>query len=168
MRFAYLGSGSKGNAALVRSSSTTLMLDCGFSVRETLNRFDRIGEEAASLSAIVVTHEHSDHIAGVGAVARKLGIPVWLTAGTARAAANRLGQLPFTQIFDPHTPFVIGDIEVHPYPVPHDAAEPAQFVFSDGNTRLGVLTDVGSTTSHIESMLGDSARYPGKSAFDKL
>lgn len=155
MRFAYLGSGSKGNAALVQSGATTLMLDCGFSVRETLNRFDRIGVDVETLSAIVVTHEHSDHIAGVGAVARKLGVPVWLTAGTARAAADRLGQLPASQLFDPHTPFVIGDIEVQPYPVPHDAAEPAQFVFTDGSARLGVLTDVGSSTSHIESMLGD-------------
>lgn len=154
MRFAYLGSGSKGNAALVQSGVTTIMLDCGFSARETFDRLRRADVDAGQISAIVVTHEHSDHISGVGAVARKLGIPVWLTAGTARAANARLGRLPERQVFDPHTAFAIGDIEVQPYPVPHDAAEPAQFVFAANEVRLGVLTDVGSTTSHIETMLG--------------
>lgn len=155
MRFAYLGSGSKGNGALVQVGGTTLLLDCGFSSRETLSRLARIGVAVEELHAIVVTHEHGDHISGVGAVARKLDIPVWLTAGTERAAASRLGTLPRKNYFDPHTAFVIGDIEVQPFPVPHDALEPAQFVFSDGASRLGILTDVGSTTSHIEQVLSE-------------
>lgn len=155
MRFAYLGSGSKGNAALVHAGNTLLMLDCGFTVKETLARLQRSGVNPEQLTAIVVTHEHSDHISGVGAVARKLNIPVWMTAGTARAAGKRLGQIPHNNFFDPHTAFSIGDIEIEPFPVPHDAYEPAQFVFQSGNRRLGVLTDVGSSTSHIEQMLGN-------------
>jgi phosphoribosyl 1,2-cyclic phosphodiesterase len=154
MRFAYLGSGSKGNAALVQAGATTLMLDCGFSARETFSRLQRAGIDADALTAIVVTHEHSDHIAGVGAVARSLNVPVWITAGTARVAENRLGRLPQCNYFDPHNAFAIGDIELQPFPVPHDATEPAQFVFGDGNVRLGILTDVGTTTSHIEAILG--------------
>lgn len=154
MRFAYLGSGSKGNAALVEAGDTLLMLDCGFTLKDTMLRLARADVDPQRLSAIVVTHEHSDHVSGVGAVARKLNIPVWLTAGTARAAASRLGSLPEPKYFDPHTAFTVDGIEVRPFPVPHDAVEPAQFVFNDGSTRLGVLTDTGSTTSHIEDMLG--------------
>lgn len=153
MRFAYLGSGSKGNGALIEAGATRLLLDCGFSARETLTRLERAGVAADGLDGILVTHEHNDHIAGVGAVARKLGLPVWLTAGTARAAAGRLGDLPETRLFDPHSAFPIGDIQVEPFPVPHDAAEPTQFVFGDGRVRLGILTDVGSTTAHILGML---------------
>lgn len=155
MRFAYLGSGSKGNAALVNAGDTLLMLDCGFTVKETLLRLERSGVNPQQLTAIVVTHEHSDHISGVGAVARNLNVPVWMTVGTARAAEKRLGDLPQQNFFDPHTAFSIGDIEVKPFPVPHDAFEPAQFVFQSGGKRLGILTDVGSSTSHIEQMLSN-------------
>ena len=153
MRFAYLGSGSKGNAALIHAGDTLLMLDCGFTVKETLSRLERAGVDPEQLSAIVVTHEHSDHISGVGPVARKLGVPVWMTAGTSRAAAKRLGDLPEQNYFDPHSEFSIGDIEIEPFPVPHDAMEPAQFVFNFSGRRLGILTDVGSSTSHIERVL---------------
>lgn len=154
MRFAYLGSGSKGNGALIQAGSSCVLLDCGFSVRETLERLHRTGIEYGQLKAIVVTHEHSDHISGVGAVARKLNLPVWLTAGTARAADARLGTLPAMNIFDPHSPFTIDDLLIEPFPVPHDAIEPTQFVFGDGEVRLGILTDTGSSTSHIERILG--------------
>jgi len=153
MRFAYLGSGSKGNAALIHAGDSLLMLDCGFTVKETLTRLERIDVNPQQLTAIVVTHEHSDHISGVGAVARRLDIPVWMTAGTARAAGKRLGEIPRQNFFDPHTAFSIGEIEIEPFPVPHDAHEPAQFVFRSGKIRLGILTDVGSSTSHIEQML---------------
>ena len=155
MRFAYLGSGSKGNAALVNAGDTLLMLDCGFTVKEALSRLQRSEVDPHRLTAIIVTHEHSDHISGVGALARKLNVPVWMTAGTARAAARRLGKVPDLNFFDPHTSFSIGDIEIEPFPVPHDAYEPAQFVFQAGGRRLGILTDVGSSTSHIEQMLSD-------------
>jgi phosphoribosyl 1,2-cyclic phosphodiesterase len=155
MRFAYLGSGSKGNAALIHAGNTLLMLDCGFTVKDTLYRLARSNVNPGDVTAIVVTHEHSDHVSGVGVVARKLGIPVWMTAGTARGAAKRLGELPTQNLFDPHSAFSIGDIEIEPFPVPHDAMEPAQFVFSSGDRRLGILTDVGSTTSHIEKILSN-------------
>jgi phosphoribosyl 1,2-cyclic phosphodiesterase len=153
MQFAYLGSGSKGNAALIEAEQTCLMLDCGFSVRETLSRLSRLGRNGEELDGILVTHEHSDHISGVGVLARRLNIPVWATAGTWRAVEDRIGQVPQREIISHHSPFVIGNIEVNPFPVPHDAEEPVQYVFHDGNVRLGILTDVGQSTPDIEEML---------------
>lgn len=153
LRFAILGSGSEGNATLVRCGASTVLLDCGFSMREAVRRMLRAGVDPEDLAGIVVTHEHSDHIGGVGALARRYSLPVWLTAGTRAAANGQLGELPETRQFDPHTPFAIGDLAVEPYPVPHDAREPAQFVFSDGDGRLGYLTDVGESTAHIERAL---------------
>lgn len=152
MRFASLGSGSEGNALIVEAGATRVMLDCGFSTSETIRRLERLGLEPTALDAILVTHEHDDHVGGVARFARKFGIPVYLSHGTAAALSER-SAIAGTVIIDSHTPFAIGDIEVLPYPVPHDAREPTQFVFSDGAARLGVLTDAGSSTSHIEAML---------------
>lgn len=153
MQFAYLGSGSRGNAAIIEAGQTTLMLDCGFTVKETLARLIRLERDGSEINGILVTHEHSDHVAGVGALARRLGIPVWATSGTFLASEKRMGQVPAMNIIDPGQAFSIGDIEVSPFTVPHDAREPVQFVFSDGNVRLGILTDVGQSTPHIETML---------------
>jgi phosphoribosyl 1,2-cyclic phosphodiesterase len=153
MRFASLGSGSEGNALIVQHLGTTLMMDCGFGIADTEMRLQRLGIRASDVSAIVVTHEHSDHIGGVSRFAKKHGIDVWLTHGTARhIAPQRLLSESF-HFIDPHTAFAVGDMQVQPYLVPHDAAEPVQFVFSDGATRLGVLTDAGCSTSHIEECL---------------
>ncbi len=152
MRFAVLGSGSEGNALVVQVGQTRVLLDCGFSLSETVSRLARLGLLAEQLDGIVVTHEHSDHISGVARLARKFDLPVWLTHGTLRAQNAAFGELSVTEI-NPHAAFAIGDVEVQPYPVPHDAAEPVQYVFSDGACRLGVLTDTGSATPHIEATL---------------
>jgi phosphoribosyl 1,2-cyclic phosphodiesterase len=132
---------------------TALMLDCGFSLRETERRLTRLGTGAARLTAILLTHEHSDHLNGVGPLARKHGLTVWMTPGTWRRAEPMVGALPKLQLFNIHETFEIDDIQVTPIPVPHDAMEPSQFVFSDGCRRLGVLTDTGSGTSHIHARL---------------
>ncbi len=153
MRFASLGSGSVGNALVVQLGKTCVMMDCGFSLVETSLRLARLGLSADHLSGIVVTHEHGDHIAGVARLARKHSIPVWLTHGTRQAHAKALAGLPDVTEIDPHHSFAIGELQVQPYLVPHDAAEPVQYVFSDGAKRLGVLTDTGCTTPHIEAML---------------
>ncbi len=153
MRFALFGSGSKGNATLVEQGRTRLLVDCGFSVRELELRMARMGVAGESLTAILLTHEHGDHLGGAGALARKYKLPIWLTAGTARAAEKRLGELPERHILNCHARFAIGDLEVAPFPVPHDAREPCQFVFSDGDHRLGLLTDTGLTTTHIQRQL---------------
>lgn len=150
MRFALLGSGSEGNALVVQSGVTALLLDCGFSLNETLRRLQRLQLEAASLCGILVTHEHSDHIGGVARLARRFDLPVWLTHGTLRFQQQAFAGLVVHEI-NPHQRFIIGDLEIQPCPVPHDAAEPVQYVFSDGARRLGVLTDSGHITPHIET-----------------
>lgn len=153
MKFASLGSGSEGNALLVSVGQTNVLLDCGFSLQETIRRLAGLGIMAEQLSGIVVTHEHGDHIGGVAKLARKFDLPVWLTHGTLHNQPKAFANIKQCHEIDPHSAFAIGDIEVTPFPVPHDAAEPVQFVFSDGARRLGVLTDTGSSTPHIEQNL---------------
>ncbi len=153
MRFAILGSGSEGNALVVQAGGTHVLLDCGFGVTEAVARLARLGLAPAQIGGIVVTHEHGDHISGVARLARQYSIPVWLTHGTRRAHSRALGTLPGITEISPNVPFAVGEVEVQPYTVPHDAAEPVQYLFSDGAAKLGVLTDVGCATPHIESML---------------
>lgn len=156
-RFASLGSGSEGNALVVQRGRTCVLMDCGFNLTESVARLARLGMEAEALSGIVVTHEHGDHIAGVARLARKYAIPVWLTHGTLRAQHKILGLLPNVTEINPHSSFAIGDLTIQPYLVPHDAAEPVQYVFGEGSKRLGVLTDTGSSTPHIEQVLSGCA-----------
>ncbi|MDH4234738.1 MAG: MBL fold metallo-hydrolase [Gallionella sp.] len=153
MRFASLGSGSEGNALLVASRQTQVLMDCGFGLQETVLRLERLGVSPGLLSGIVVTHEHGDHISGVARLARKYNLPVWLTHGTLHSQIKAFAGMAHLHEIDPSRAFSIGDIEISPYPVPHDAAEPVQFVFSDGVRRLGVLTDAGCSTAHIEQTL---------------
>jgi len=153
MRFASLGSGSEGNALLVAVGQTQLLMDCGFGLQDTVARLARLGVTPDQLSGIVVTHEHGDHISGVARLARKYDLPVWLTHGTLRNQPRAFNDITALHEIDPHQAFTVGDIEIQPYPVPHDAAEPVQFVFSDGVRRLGVLTDVGCSTRYIEANL---------------
>jgi len=152
MRFASLGSGSGGNGWLIEAGESAVLLDCGFSYSETLERLQRLGYRPEAIDAIVVTHEHDDHIGGVARFAARSAIPVYLTAGTLAAVRSRFEEID-CRCFDPHAPFRIGALRVDPFPVPHDAREPAQMVFDDGRHRLGVLTDVGIPTPHIRSML---------------
>ena len=129
------------------------MLDCGFSVKETVCRLQRLGKTGDDLSAILVTHEHGDHIRGVGALARQFSLPVWMTMGTYRAVEANIGTLPKLNIIDLDSDIDLGDLHVHPYAVPHDAREPVQFVLGNGDRRLGILTDSGTITPHIENAL---------------
>lgn len=152
IRFALLGSGSEGNALVVQVGSTSLLMDCGFSVSETITRLARLDLQAEQFDAILVTHEHSDHIAGVARLARKFDLPVWMTHGTLRFQQTAFADVTVTEL-NPHSSFSIGDIHVQPFLVPHDAGEPVQYVFGDGALRLGVLTDTGHGTPHIEAEL---------------
>ena len=153
MRFASLGSGSQGNCLIVDAGETKLLLDCGFSVRATLARLARLGIAPEEIAAVLVTHEHSDHIAGVFKFASRYEIPVYLTHGTRDAVSAAKSQLRDCRVIDSHAAFAIGALEVRPFPVPHDAREPVQYVFSDGAHCLGVLTDSGSITQYVVDML---------------
>lgn len=153
MRFASLGSGSRGNALVVEAGATRVLVDCGFSVRQCEMRLARLAVDPATLAGIVVTHEHSDHTAGVFKLAEKYRLPVWLTHGTLSAVDALRRPANTVRQIESSCSFAIGDLELFPFPVPHDAREPVQFVFSDGSRRLGVLTDVGCSTPHIAAML---------------
>ncbi|MGM0701114.1 MAG: MBL fold metallo-hydrolase [Pseudomonadota bacterium] len=147
LHFASLGSGSKGNATLVSDGETCLLVDCGFGLRETERRLARLGVHPRQLDAVLVTHEHGDHLRGVGPLARRHGVPVYLTPGT--WLAGRLGDVPSQHWITPQAPFAVRGIRVQPVTVPHDAREPVQFRFTAGARSLGVLTDLGHGTEHV-------------------
>lgn len=129
------------------------MLDCGFPIRETERRLQRLGMSPPDLAGIVVTHEHQDHVGGVFKLARRHRIPVWLSYGTYQAVQKHCDDVVFHFCRDGER-LVIGDLELMPYTVPHDAREPVQYVASNGSARLGVLTDAGQSTSHLVEVLG--------------
>jgi phosphoribosyl 1,2-cyclic phosphodiesterase len=157
LRFASLGSGSEGNALLVSAGSgntrSTVMLDCGFGLRECERRLERLGVAPGELSGIIVTHEHQDHVGGVFRFARRHRVPVWLSHGTWQAVQRDTSNVDVRHCRDGDV-LAIGDLEIRPYTVPHDAREPIQYVIGDGRVSLGVLTDAGQATPHLVQMLG--------------
>jgi phosphoribosyl 1,2-cyclic phosphodiesterase len=157
LKFASLGSGSEGNALLISAASgalrTTIMLDCGFAIRETERRLARLGMAPSDLAGIIVTHEHKDHVGGVFKFARRHRLPVWLSYGTYQAVRADCHDVKVHFCRDGER-LAIGDLEIAPYTVPHDAREPVQYCISDGQQKLGILTDAGQATPHLVQALG--------------
>lgn len=157
MRMASLGSGSEGNALLISARSgiteTRVMLDCGFALKESASRLNRLQINPEQLSGIIVTHEHQDHVGGVFRLARRYGIPVWMTHGTFEAVRKDADGVQVNICRDGE-PFAIGDVQIHPYTVPHDAREPVQYTATDGHCKIGVLTDAGHATPYLIGALG--------------
>jgi len=145
-----LASGSRGNCALVASSSTRILVDAGLSGRETFKRLKALSERTDNISAILITHEHSDHVAGLERLATKLNVPVFLTEAThhtwKRAVRDEQGQapqLPKSEHFSAGRSFRVGDIDVLPFTIPHDAIDPVGFTFRAEGIKIGVATDLG-------------------------
>ena len=152
MRIATLGSGSRGNATLVEGGGVRVLVDCGLPVREVERRLALIGVAPQTLEAVLLTHEHGDHVRGVGALARKYGLAVWSSAGTWRGA--RCGEVPKLELFTPHqSAFALGGLSIQPYPVPHDAREPCQFALRSAGRCFVMLTDTGCVTPHVLEVL---------------
>lgn len=157
LQVASLGSGSGGNSTLIRSATTTLLLDCGFTLKETVARLATLGLTLDDLDAILVSHEHSDHVRGLGPIARKCSASVWITHGSYDAWRDK--KINRVHFCTAHQPFTVGDISIDPFPTPHDAAESCQYVFSlpgagDADTiNFVALTDLGVCTPHIMDKL---------------
>jgi|SaaInlV_100m_DNA_5_1039725.scaffolds.fasta_scaffold01396_11 phosphoribosyl 1,2-cyclic phosphodiesterase len=145
MRLASLGSGSSGNATLLDTGEGLILIDCGLSARETERRMQYLDLSLADIQAILVTHEHADHIGGVSAVASKSGAQVFATQGTARKLRCDYQAIRAEQDF-----LIPGmSVNIMPVAVPHDAREPVQFTFKLAEIKVGVLTDLGSVTPHV-------------------
>ncbi|MDZ7670089.1 MAG: MBL fold metallo-hydrolase [Gammaproteobacteria bacterium] len=144
-RFASLGSGSRGNGTLVEIGGELILVDCGFTLKQTERRMARLGARPGDLSAILVTHEHSDHIGGVAALAHRYALPVFASFGTMKAVRWGLRG----EVIDAHQPFQIGAVTVNPVIVPHDAREPTQFCFQHDDIKLGVVSDLGHVTPFV-------------------
>lgn len=138
-----LGSGSKGNCTYVGTPHLGLLIDGGFSVRETLKRLTNARVDPARIEAILVTHEHSDHVGGVGPLARKLKVPVFMTKGTRAGSAHIIGEVPDVVPVQPGESFMMGELQVEPIPLPHDAREPVGYAFEWGGRRWALFTDLG-------------------------
>jgi phosphoribosyl 1,2-cyclic phosphodiesterase len=155
LRFASLASGSGGNCLVAQAADTVVLVDCGLNLKDTERRLARAGLQPGDVDAILVTHEHGDHAGCVFDFAAAHGVAVHLTFGTLRAlkSEGRLHDGIRTETVRGQEAFAVGALEVMPFTVPHDAAEPVQYVVSDGAARLGVLTDIGISTRHVERML---------------
>jgi len=155
-----LASGSRGNCALVASTRTRILVDAGISCKETFKRMKSLGEDPHTLAAILITHEHNDHIYGLATLARKLGVPVFMSAAThaAWARAMRLQngarpQLEKLERFESGHRFQVGDIEVKPFTIPHDAVDPVGFTFRAEGLKVGLATDLGYLPVNVRDHL---------------
>ena len=145
-----LASGSRGNATLVESSSARILVDAGISCRETFKRLKSVGRDPREISAVLITHEHSDHISGLATLAKKLKVPIFMTGAThlawARTVKDSSGEPPQVaklEVFSPGRSFQVADITVMPFTIPHDAADPVGFTFRAEGTKVAVVTDLG-------------------------
>ncbi len=148
-----LGSGSKGNATLVRFSTTLLLVDNGYSCKELEARLFARGIKPEEITAVLVTHEHGDHFNGVPALSNKYKIPVWMSPGTSlHPKASKLKNL---NLFNNHQPFKLGEINILPVTVPHDSREASQFTFEANQQKVGILTDIGHVTPYVVEQYRD-------------
>ncbi len=136
-----LFSGSSGNAVLLDNGQDALLIDSGVSGKRLAASFSM--DERSRLRAILVTHEHMDHVSGLGVAARKFSVPVYATEGTLSHLPNSVGILPQAVAISPDEPFSVGSITVTPFSIPHDAASPVGYRFSDGESEAAIATDLG-------------------------
>ena len=157
MRLRVFGSGSKGNALAVRSGGTLLLLDCGFSCRELEKRMTACGVRPADVTAILFTHDHTDHCKGIATFhKRHPQVPLYANGNTADAIATLTGVEDGWRIFETGEPFAIGDVSVSAFSIPHDAADTVGYLFSDETASLFVGTDMGVPTLPVKYALAQA------------
>lgn len=153
-----LRSGSRGNAALVSGGNTKLLVDCGVSGKSVTSALADVDVYPEDISAIAVTHEHADHIAGIGVMMRRYHIPVWANAATWAAMESQVGKIDksLVNIFDNNSSFEIGEIGVNPFSIPHDAADPVGYSFEFDGEKVAVATDIGELKKDLFEALRGS------------
>jgi phosphoribosyl 1,2-cyclic phosphodiesterase len=152
VRVCLLASGSKGNSVFVEAGASKLLIDAGLSARELMLRLEAIGAEGRELDAILISHEHSDHIRGAGALARKLKIPLLLSHQTFQASSAFIGKTEIIE-FESGCPFSFKDIQVDPFSITHDACDPVGFMIECGDGKIGIATDLGIATGLVKEKL---------------
>ena len=160
LRFSPLFSGSSGNATYVGCDDANLLVDAGLSGSRVTQELSRIGIDPACLDAILVTHEHADHIKGIGILSRKYDLPVYATEGTWRAMMDKIGsvQEKNIRVFEPEQDFFIGSIDITPFSTPHDAAQPVGYTFEVSGAKLAIATDLGCVRDGwLKHLLGSDA-----------
>lgn len=161
MRFCSIASGSSGNCIYIGHASTHLLVDAGISGKRIEEGLQQVGVAPENLSAILITHEHSDHIQGIGVLARKYNIPLYGTAETfcamqkGKTSVGKIKEELLCQVF-PETEFVIGDIKVTPFSISHDAANPVAYIFEADSQKIGMATDLGIYTETTVNYLKNS------------
>lgn len=150
VRMTVLASGSRGNCTVISSGDAIILVDAGLSCRETIRRMKTAGENPHQIKAIVISHEHADHVAGLEVLARKLKVPVYMSEATyqswrrsTRDAKGKPVNLERREHFRVGHSFIIGNITVMPFTIPHDAADPCGFTFKAGGVKVGIATDLG-------------------------
>jgi phosphoribosyl 1,2-cyclic phosphodiesterase len=151
--FCVLASGSRGNSIYISDGPTSILLDAGLSGIEIERRLKTAGLSPDKLNAILVSHEHSDHIKGVGVLSRRYNLPVYITRETARYSDPVVGKLSESFSFECGSVFKINTLSVRPFSLSHDAADPAGFTFSSGGLKIGIATDLGIVTSMVKTRL---------------
>jgi phosphoribosyl 1,2-cyclic phosphodiesterase len=152
MKFSVISSGSKANSVYLESGSSALLIDCGLSAKEALSRLDKIGADPSKIKAILVTHEHSDHIKGLSVLSRKLEVPIYANRATARFLKNVYG----IENFVTGDSFVVDNFEIQPFSVVHDAVDPVGFAIVSGDFKYAQATDLGRSTTLVKSAIKDA------------
>ena len=152
VRVCVLGSGSRGNSTLVVTEKTRLLVDAGFSKKETYARLAAVGERPEGCDALIISHEHSDHINGLKALALDLKVPIFISAQT-RAAIQWDARVTSVETITAGEKFTVGDIEVTPFSIPHDAADPVAFTLESQGIKIGVCTDLGYVPEVVKQHL---------------
>jgi phosphoribosyl 1,2-cyclic phosphodiesterase len=153
MRVCLLASGSGGNSIYIQNGSSSVLIDAGLTGKRIEERLQGIGVDPSTLQGIVVSHEHSDHIKGVGILARRYHLPVWLTEGTLNASKKTFRGTEQIHVMDNDEDFSIGDLAFQAFQLPHDAADPVNFVVTDGNAQVAIATDMGVMTQLVYQRL---------------
>ena len=153
IRFTLLGSGSRGNAILITTPSSKVLIDSGLSFKQLRLRAAAVGESLDDLSAVFITHEHGDHVRGLGPLSRKTGVPIYMTAGTRDQLPASVGALGRVTCFDAGDEVRVDGVTLHSFSVSHDAGDPVGYVVESGGVRLGLAADLGHPSNVVRTRL---------------